>query len=146
MKPQILLVLFLSISLISFSQVEETSKEEMTLNQQDYFTKSENQKSAGWVLLGVGTVCTVGGILMLNDKNSNNEKDFGFGSSFDAQGFLVLGGIVVAAASIPFFISAKRNKEKARIVSTLFKIERINQHYVFSDHATYPAVSVNIKF
>jgi hypothetical protein len=146
MKQQILLVFFLSISLITFSQVEETLKEEMTVNQQDYYTKSENQKSAAWVLLGVGTVCTVGGILMLNDKNSNNEKDFGFGSSFDAQGFLVLGGIVVAAASIPFFISANRNKIKEKRAKAYFKLETIDQHYVFSNQANYPAVSVNIKF
>ena len=146
MKQQIVLVLLLSISLISFSQVEETSKEEMTVNQQDYYTKSENQKSAGWILLGVGSVCTVGGVLMLNDKNSNNEKDFGFGPSFDAQGFLVLGGIVVAAASIPFFISANRNKIKEKRASAYFKLESIDQHYVFSNQANYPAVSLYIKF
>lgn len=146
MKQQILLVLFLSISLISFSQVEETSKEEVTVNQQDYYTKSEKQKTTGWVLLGVGAACTVGGVLIMENDKSNNDKNLGFGPNFDTQGFLVLGGIVVAASSIPFFISANRNKIKEKRAKAYFKLETIDQHYVFSNQANYPAVSVNIKF
>lgn len=146
MKQQFLFFLFIFIGFNSFSQFIENSKDKLSINQPDYYTKSENQKSAGWVLLGVGTVCTVGGFLMSNDKNINHDKNFGFGDSFDSETFLIVGGAILASASVPFFIAAHANKLKAKSISARININQIENHSLFKTKLCYPSLSININW
>ena len=144
MKQQILFFLIIFTGFNSFSQVLENSKYRGAFDQPDYFTKSENQKSAGWILLTVGTVSTVGGFLMSGDKNINHDKNFGFGNSYDSETFLILGGVVAASASIPFFIASNINKNKAKAVSARINIDYLDNHSLFKSKLSYPSLSFNM--
>lgn len=79
----------------------------MATKKEYYLQKAKNQKTTGFVLLGVGTVsAAVGFILFANNYDSNT-------STTDMGGFMLLGGIVCDLASIPFFISSGSNNRKA---------------------------------
>ena len=82
----------------------------------DYLTKSKNQKTAGWVLLGGGTALIGIGFLVGDSKES----------TFDD-----------AIGSIPLFIASGKNKRKALNMSANFKMENATN--------SYPAVAFKIK-
>lgn len=110
-----------------------------------YLTKSNNQKTMGWVALACGTGLVISGIAVGNKDNSNNPNELDFGPNFDAGLWLVGGGLVVGAASIPFFISSANNARKAATISI------INQKILIPGSCgitarRQPAISVRIAF
>ena len=76
-----------------------------------YLQKSKNQRTTGWVLLGVGTSAIIISIVSAN----NNPNDVY--SVSNAEGFALVGGVLLDLASIPFFISAGNNKGFAAAVA-----------------------------
>lgn len=81
-------------------------------NTRDYYlTKSKNQKTIGWILAG-----SVAGLIVGDQDNSNNGSNnsgLDLGPNFDVGLWLVGGGIAAGLASIPFFISSRKNARKA---------------------------------
>ncbi len=90
------------------------------LNQESkefYLNKSKNQKTTAWVLLGAGSALAIVGLIGF-------DANFDIWSGSDAQsrradffGFMALTGMVADVISIPFFISAHRNKKIASTIS-----------------------------
>ena len=70
-------------------------------DKQYYLDKSKAQRTTGWIFAGAGVAMIVGGTIAVQESLSNTE------------GLIAFAGVPVALASIPFFISASRNKERA---------------------------------
>ena len=77
-----------------------------------YLDKSKNQKTAGWVLLGAGTAMMIGGGIAFSNSSI-------FDESWGAGATVMTIGVPVALTSIPFFISAAKNKGRAEAMATL---------------------------
>lgn len=103
-----------------------------------YMSKQKVNNTAGWVLLAPGAaMATLAGIIIVNNtgylfpsRHATNKE------------FLYLGG-AMALASIPFFISANKNKARAYLSlkrGTVTFAERC------PDNFNYLAVSLKIKF
>lgn len=87
----------------SFCQTPTT-----TFSKEYYLEKSKKQKKTAWVILGSGlTFAAIGGLVQLNNANSNSWN-------FDFTGaYIAIGGGVLSLASIPCFVSAVKNKKMA---------------------------------
>lgn len=107
-SASLLLIIFTS----SFSQ---STQDKLPANENDYLKKSKNQKTAAWILVGVGSLSTLLGTVQVNpDYGENNNSTF-----------LLVGGLVALGASVPLFIASAKNKKKA--MSLTFKSENIRQ-------------------
>lgn len=99
----------------AFAQEEEitdTTRYPPVGSKEYYLNKSRNQTKGGRTFLIVGTALMVAGIIEGSSGSANNEN-FGYGSSFDAGASLLVVGILVDLASIPFFTSASKNARMA---------------------------------
>ena len=97
----------------------------------DYLVKSKSQKTAAFILLGIGvTTLTIAAVGDLD---------------FDALGAVVVVGGVATIASIPLFIASGKNKKKAINMTTNIKIQKAmileKQSFV---QASYPAVTFKL--
>ena len=82
--------------------------------------KSKTQKTVGWILLGTGAGTIAYGLITINSY-TDNEGPFG-GQNYTGA-LIAIGGGVISASSIPFFISSAKNKRKAATIS--FKNQKI---------------------
>jgi len=137
MKKIMVYFLLLALPVTSFCQKTNDS---VPVIKTDYLTKSKNQKTAAWVLLGGGTALIATGFIVGDSKNS----------SFDdaAMGALFAGvGVLSALGSIPLFIASGKNKRKAMKASAFIKMETVplitKQSFVQN---SYPAFSVSMIF
>jgi hypothetical protein len=124
--------------LLSSSVVGQESEPAHIPDRQDYLEKSRNQKKAGWIMLGAGTLmAVVGGVIFNNTYDSDSY------ASTDIGGGLLLGGIVVDLASIPFFISSAKNARKAAEISFHYQnLLNIRGHSIVSK--AYPAIMLKL--
>jgi hypothetical protein len=81
-----------------------------------YLSKSKNQKTMGWIMLGCGTGLFITGIAVGN-KDNNDPNELDFGPNFDAALWLMGGGLAAGVASIPFFVGSANNARKAALIS-----------------------------
>ena len=102
MKKIYVILLVLAITHHGKSQQNET---DLKLQTADYVKKSKKQRNTGLVLLGGGAACFGAGAYALEHARDKS----GYGT------FIMLGGMGMAAASLPFFISSVSNKHKAKI-------------------------------
>ena len=119
MKKIIILTMLLIIATTTFSQQTKPSP---TITKQDYLKKSRHQKTAAWIVLGGGLLSTGLGSIRFKPNDT-----WGGGNDQPTTGstvFLVT-GLAAIGASIPFFISASKNKKKAADVS--FRMEKAPQ-------------------
>lgn len=132
MKNIILLLTAASLTFKTFSQTIQPA------DSKDYYLqKSKNQKTTAWVLLGGGTLMAVAGGIVF-DKSSSN-------TSIDAGGFIFLAGIIADIVSIPFFVSAAKNKRKAAAIVFTHQ----NNYMLVQTKAVLknqPAISIQIGF
>ncbi|HEU4860207.1 MAG TPA: hypothetical protein VFT15_10240 [Chitinophagaceae bacterium] len=124
-----IMIYFLLIAMPAASFCQKTNDSVPSVKT-DYLTKSKNQKSAAWVLLGGGTALIGAGFLIGDSKNSTFD---------DAATGAILGGIGVLSAigSIPLFIASGKNKRKALNMSANFRIENATN--------SYPAIALKIN-
>jgi hypothetical protein len=121
MKKIFAFCLLLSVSGATFSQVDTATLTDMRT---DYLKKSKNQKTIAWVMLGGGfTFALIGTTIALNDFSSDLSNMFNpeykyHDHSAEASIFLITGAASMLG-SIPLFISAKHNKDRA--LSITFK-------------------------
>lgn len=104
MKNIIICIALLVLSTISYSQ--QTSHTKV-----DYLQKSKNQKTTGLILAGGGVVLEIAGIIAYQYGN--------------ASIFLFGTGLLSQVASIPFLISARVNKKRAKQASVSLRLENI---------------------
>jgi hypothetical protein len=107
----------------------QSPEQDTTLAKTDYLKKSKNQKTTAWVLVCGGAALMLTGALIPQGEftSSGNFWDDLWGgghyendetrSAFGTAGFLAMLG------SIPFFVSARKNKRQAAALS--IKNERI---------------------
>lgn len=133
------------LSLLVLLSTMMVSAQEGKYTRDYYLTKSKNQKTMGWIAVACGTGLVITGIAVGNNDNSNDPNELDFGPNFDAGLWLVGGGLVVGAASIPFFISSANNARKAATISI------INQKILVPGSTgitakRQPAISLRISF
>lgn len=139
MKKAILTtVAILFIATHCFSQAAEKT---------DYLQKSKNQKTAAWVLLGVGAALDIGGIIA-TISNANKELDNLFEEtsvSHGAEYALYIAGTACLMGSLTLFILSKSNKNKALALGLdtqqFHRLKKGNLHAV-----NYPALTMKIEF
>jgi hypothetical protein len=91
-----------------------------------YLQKSNRMKTAGWILLGVGSALTIGGIIVYND--AMNSEDWVNGIYNGAGGYIaIIAGSAMVVTSIPILIVAGNNKKKAMELSSSLKLEPYQQ-------------------
>ena len=129
MKKIMVYFLLLALPVTSFCQKENDS---VPVVKTDYLAKSKNQKTAAFILLGIGvTTLTIAAVGDLD---------------FDALGAVVVVGGVATVASIPLFIASGKNKRKVMKASAFIKMETIPllQKQSF-EQKSFPAFSVNFS-
>ena len=107
---QIMFITITSFLFYQHSYGQKLKDSLMKLNDYDlgtyYLKQSKQQKTIGWVLLGAGvTLIIVGGKQATNDIFNK--------SSGETSAIL---GALSTVASIPFFLSAAKNKGRAKIL------------------------------
>jgi len=130
MKKIIIYFLMLVLPVISFCQKTNDS---VPFVKTDYLAKSKSQKTAAFILLGIGvTTLTIAAVGNLD---------------LDLLGTVVIVGGVATVASIPLFIASGKNKRKAMKASAFIKMETVpliqKQSHIQS---SYPAFTVNLIF
>ncbi|HSQ47412.1 MAG TPA: hypothetical protein VLM44_10910 [Lutibacter sp.] len=125
----------ISIFLVILFVATQSFGQNPSLLKEDYLQKSKSQKNTGWVLLAGGTTLAVIGAITF-DKSDD-------WSSVDTGGFMVLGGAVAAAASIPFFISSVKNARKAATISFNYQKMYFPQQHTFIAKPQ-PAITLRI--
>jgi len=129
MKKIIAYFLMLVLPVISFCQKKNDS---VPVVKTDYLAKSKSQKTAAFILLGIGvstlTIAAVGDL------------------DLDILGTVVIVGGVATIASIPLFIGSGKNKRRAMKASAFIKMEKATiierQSFVQS---SYPAMAFKIN-
>ncbi len=113
MKKIIVGFILLILATSAFSQQTSSSP---VLTKQDYLEKSKKQKTTAKILFVVGGAMFMTGILVITDDigGIGNPNDKQNSSLADVLGYA---GATVAVASIPFLVSAGRNKRKAMSIS-----------------------------
>lgn len=147
MKKIVLSILLSSVFICSFAQQSESS---VTLTGKEYLIKARHQKTAAWLFLAAGA----GGLLGTALADASNQTADAFGVLFTfgtyepekksyAAGYVI--SFVCMAASIPLFISASNNKQKAKAASVYFKMEKAPMPQSTGIVKTsYPSLAVKI--
>lgn len=132
MKTIRLLLALLLVSSVLVGQTKEFSK--------DYFLqKSKKQKTAAWILLGGGTAMAVGGFATFDSS-----WDSGSDSTTDIAGVIGTVGFLTSLASIPYFISAGKNKKTAMSITFNYKPVYLSNDNL-AETQSYPTMSLKIK-
>lgn len=119
----------LMLSTISYSQQTSATS---TFTKVDYLQKSKNQKKTGLILAGGGVVLEIAGIIAYQYGNSSI---FLFGT-----------GLLSQIASIPFLISARVNKKRAKQASVFFRLENIpNTQLARMPFRSIPGIALRIN-
>ena len=136
MKSTLIITILLATSLKNFSQ--ELAQPKTLSAKETLVQKSKNQKTAGFILLGAGTIAFFGA--GLHSANNILEKT----PTSDAIAAVGLGAMI---GSIPLFIAAKRNKKKAAALSAFLHLD--NRQLMASNaihQIRYPAIGFSLYF
>ena len=132
MKTIRLLLALILVSSVLVGQTKEFSK--------DYFLqKSKKQKTTAWILLGGGTAIAVGGFATFDSS-----WDSGSDSTTDIAGVIGTVGFLTSLASIPYFISAGKNKKTAMSITFNYKPVYLSNDNL-AETQSYPTMSLKIK-
>lgn len=129
---KILFVLTISLACNLFTQAQVLQDSARRVADRElgmaYLTKSKNQRTAGFVVLGLGISAMVGGLaIAYNDWNSSGSE------------VLLLVGLGATITSFPLFNSASKNKGRAEI---LLRYENIPLASIVPMNRNMPAVGV----
>jgi hypothetical protein len=135
MKKQVSFLIILLFSLHSFGQTSAVPH-----TKEFYQDKSTTQRTTAWILLAGGTVMAI-----IGASTFSSSWDSGSNSETDAAGFIFLGGIAMDLVSIPFFISASRNAQKAADLSLSMQPSLPGLQGI-SVRKQQPALTLKIRF
>ena len=137
--------LFLPIILVIYTYAQQIPADTVE-NRQYYLGKSKSQKTAGWIIFGVGAAATLTGAIVRAAETSLYIVTIGTSSySSNAPEILMIGGVVFMVGSIPLFISAHDNKLKAIQLSIGPKMEENAELIQMYVGKYQPAISLKIK-
>src|SRR6188472_1475987 len=125
----IYLLLMVGATYCSLGQEAPKSKKPET--REEFLSKSKGQRTAAWILLGVGVV----GIIAVAPGNS----DFGTTGTV-----AVLSGIAILG-SIPLFISARKNKKRGLALPISLNIENMSNPFFTHSRFHPPALSLKVS-
>ncbi len=117
-KRTLSLLIFITLSYPIFAQVKTST---LTPDEEFYLKKSRKQQKFAWLLLGGG-----GGIMLIGGAfiYLSDALDLYDDHENKSLGIAVFSiGAITSAASIPLFISARRNRNKS--IALLLKNERL---------------------
>lgn len=145
---RIIIIGFLISSLILVNSVFSQGQE---MSRQDFLQKSKNQKTAAWILLGGGVILETVGILQAGMDDMGTVVN-GFTNalagqnviedSSDGTALMIVGGAAMLG-SIPLFVSASNNRQKAYSVS--FKSQPLDMPRLSSKAGkNIPALTISI--
>jgi len=139
-----LLVILSSINLTGSSQVLDSPAH--PVSKAEYFKKSRNQKTLGWVFFGVGAALDIAGIATTISK-AGAEWDHTVNNkpavNHDPEYALYITGTVSLLTSLGLFISAKANKKKGKSLSVdVQPYRQFKAGNIYS--ANYPALTLKI--
>lgn len=129
-------------SISSYAQLNDSTYRESV--KKEYLRKSRNQRTTGFILLGVGAGLALTGAIIFN--SSKDDIDQVLVETTSGAG-LVTVGMISGVASIPFFIMSASNNKKAKTLSAGISFEKImnNEARVpYPDY--YPALTARIRF
>ena len=98
--------------------------------QKSYAEKAQSKKTTGYILLASGAAMIT--VALAADLSS------------DSPSWLVAGGLSTLA-SIPFFVSASKNKKKAGMVNGHLEIQRISPNLGASPPGMVPSLKLQIS-
>jgi len=144
MKQIVLAIVLITICYNVFGQTDtsfaNTDLSKMETQKDIYLRKSRGQKTAGFVILGIGTATFITGVIIMgNAENLILDPEF-----YDGAGLMTL-GVLIDLGSIPFFISSSKNKRRAMTMALINEtipkemIAHVKQYSI-------PALSVRWKF
>lgn len=134
-------IIFFSFSVFSQVIASQAAKSQKELYD-DFIRKSKTNKTIGWVLAGTGSALAIGGVIAATKEVTENVLNPQPRLN-DTDDVLLGAGLVCAVASIPFFISAGKNKRKAKLaVGT----QPITLGYYRTQNKTFPSAGINICF
>jgi hypothetical protein len=117
----------------------------------NYYTlKSKKSRTAGWVLLSVGTVMSVTGLIIYEHNLHTNytlyHLDDVIANSIGEE-ILIVAGSTMILVSIPLFITSAHCRKRAFEMSAIMKLEPCHQ-LLQSGISTnrIPALGLNIRF
>lgn len=113
------LILMATLAVINYHHVaaQDTT---VAKTKEYYLQKSKSQKTTAWVFLGVGAAAVITGAIVGTSLKEEDDLNTGF-DKMATGGGIMLAGTVSCLVSIPFFISASKNKRKAMALSTGFQ-------------------------
>jgi hypothetical protein len=118
-----------------------------TVKKREYYLgKRKSQLTAGWIIFGVGAAATLTGAIAKAAQVSAYVVTIGTSSNTsNAPEILMIAGAVCMVGSIPLFISAHDNKQKAMELSIGPKMEENGQIIQRYAGKYQPAISLRIK-
>ncbi len=147
MKKISLLVLLTAITIYSFSQVTDEPVKPML--KADYLKKSKTQKTAAFVLLGIGAALDIGGIIA-TISNANKEVDYIFSTqqtssvNHGAEYALYAAGTACLIGSLTLFIVSKSNKNKGMALGLdTQQFRQLNKSNLYT--VNYPVLTLKIR-
>lgn len=144
-------LLLLSLTTASFGQLSQSDTVQ-SAPPVDYLKKSRHQKTAAWILTGLGTA----GLVTTLGADMGQAVGDGFVTIFTLgtvepeyksyTGYYLVSAACIGAG-IAYFVAASKNKRKAAALNTTtyFKMEKAYMVYGGAFHNQYyPAVAVSI--
>jgi hypothetical protein len=142
MKKTICILLIPLLSMSGFSQTIDSLS---NAKKQELLLKSKNQKTAAYVLVGVGSVAFFAGLAGLTKV----EVEEGFGETEGGGGAataLLIGGTVSIGTGAILAIGSRENKKKATQITTGIKWEKTTPLAANNNlPVIYPAMSIQLK-
>lgn len=111
-----------------------TAQQPGSFAKDDYLKKNKTQKTVAWSLLGGGILSVGLGFATLGGKATNNTDN----------GILLIGGTAAMVTSIPFFISASKNKKKAATLGLKLEQSPVFQRQEIANRF-FPAASLSVS-
>jgi hypothetical protein len=141
-----MLSLFFLTTVLQAQHLENSSTNLPDDNYKLYSKKYKKQKTTAWILLGGGTVLTVGGVIAQAATATMDLVTIMVGSEpeeFNQTGtYVAYAGLATMATSIPFFIASGKNKKRANIALQQQKITMGNK---MNQQAGYQSISLRIR-
>src|SRR5688572_22247459 len=148
MKSTIIILTLIFITVNAHSQQTASDKQQSV--SKDYLKKSQNQRKAGFILLGSGVGLIATSIIIPQGEQTYDGICIGYlcDDKYKNDGiksaFFIAGG-VAALSSIPFFIMSGKNRRRANAVS--FKMENTwSPYYNGVAYSSFPAASIRLRF
>jgi hypothetical protein len=139
MKKIMILTLVLSFAIGSFAQETEVKKQR---TETDYYKKSRNQNTNGWMFTGVGAGIIFGTMLA---EGFSVVITVGQSKATHTTPFYVIGSACVATG-IVYFIASGRNKRKAKALSAYIDFEGVPVlQGTMITHRSFPVAGIKLN-